>query len=65
VGAVTPYWVAGKPATSDQIVEVTHPFNGRIVRSVSQATDADVERAVAAAHAGRPRSLEPGGAMMK
>jgi acyl-CoA reductase-like NAD-dependent aldehyde dehydrogenase len=53
VGAVTPYWVAGKPATSDQIAEVTNPFDGRVVGSVSQATDADVERAVAAAHAGR------------
>jgi acyl-CoA reductase-like NAD-dependent aldehyde dehydrogenase len=53
VGAVTPYWVAGKPATSDQVVEVTHPFDGRAVGSVSQATDADVERAVAAAHAGQ------------
>jgi acyl-CoA reductase-like NAD-dependent aldehyde dehydrogenase len=53
VGAVTPYWVAGKPATSDQVVEVTHPFDGHVVGSVSQATDADVERAVAAAHEGR------------
>jgi acyl-CoA reductase-like NAD-dependent aldehyde dehydrogenase len=53
VGAVTPYWVAGKPATSDQVVEVTHPYDGRVVGSVSQATDADVERAVAAAHAGQ------------
>jgi acyl-CoA reductase-like NAD-dependent aldehyde dehydrogenase len=53
VGAVTPYWVAGKPAISDQVVEVTHPFDGRVVGSVSQATDADVERAVAAAHAGQ------------
>jgi acyl-CoA reductase-like NAD-dependent aldehyde dehydrogenase len=53
VGAVTPYWVAGKPATSDQVVEVTHPFDGRVVGSVSQATDADVEGAVAAAHAGQ------------
>jgi acyl-CoA reductase-like NAD-dependent aldehyde dehydrogenase len=53
VGAVTPYWVAGKPATSDQVVEVTNPFDGRVVGSVSQATDADVERAVAAAHAGQ------------
>ena len=53
MGAVTPYWVAGKPATSDQVVEVTHPFDGRVVGSVSQATDADVERAVAAAHVGQ------------
>jgi aldehyde dehydrogenase (NAD+) len=53
VGAVTPYWVAGKPATSDQVVEVTHPFDGRVVGSVSQATEADVERAVAAADAGQ------------
>jgi acyl-CoA reductase-like NAD-dependent aldehyde dehydrogenase len=53
VSAVTPYWVAGKPATSDQVVEVTHPFDGRVVGLVSQATDADVESAVAAAHAGQ------------
>ena len=53
MGAVTPYWVAGKPATSDQVVEVTHPFDGRVVGSVSQATEADVERAVAAADAGQ------------
>jgi acyl-CoA reductase-like NAD-dependent aldehyde dehydrogenase len=53
VGAVTSYWVAGKPGTSDQVVEVTHPYDGRVVGSVSQASDADVERAVAAAHAGQ------------
>ena len=53
MGAVTPYWVAGKPATSDQVVEVTNPFDERVVGSVSQATEADVERAVAAAHAGQ------------
>jgi aldehyde dehydrogenase (NAD+) len=51
VGAVTPYWVAGKPATSDRVVEVTHPFDGHVVGSVCQATVADVEHAVATAHA--------------
>ncbi len=47
----TPYWVAGAPATSEDVLEVRHPFDGRAVGATSHATPEDVERAVAAAHA--------------
>jgi acyl-CoA reductase-like NAD-dependent aldehyde dehydrogenase len=47
--ATTPYWVAGRPATSDDLLEVRHPFDGRVVGVTSHATAEDVERAVAAA----------------
>jgi acyl-CoA reductase-like NAD-dependent aldehyde dehydrogenase len=53
VVAVTPYWIAGQPATSGDVVQVRNPFDGRVVGLTSNATDADVEQAVAVAHARR------------
>jgi len=53
VVAVTPYWIAGQPAMSGDVVEVRNPFDGRVVGLTSNATDADVEQAVAVAHARR------------
>ncbi|GAA2780080.1 aldehyde dehydrogenase family protein [Saccharopolyspora taberi] len=50
---VTGYWVAGEAATSDATFEVHHPYDGSTVATACYATDADVERAVAAAHAVR------------
>ncbi|GAA3857196.1 aldehyde dehydrogenase family protein [Saccharothrix violaceirubra] len=47
----TPYWVAGRPVTSDDVVEVRSPHDGALAGTTSQATAADVERAVAAADA--------------
>ncbi len=49
--AVHAFWVAGRPATGEGFFEVTHPFDGRVVGTVSVPTDAQVEEAVAAAHA--------------
>ncbi|WP_432831522.1 aldehyde dehydrogenase family protein [Dactylosporangium sp. CA-092794] len=48
---MTPFYIAGRPATSDDVVEVRHPYDGRSVGTTSNATEAQVERAVAAAAA--------------
>ncbi|MCI2419174.1 aldehyde dehydrogenase family protein [Saccharopolyspora sp. K220] len=53
MSSVTGYWVAGESRTSDVTFEVRHPFDGSSVATTCYATDADVERAVAAAHAVR------------
>lgn len=50
---MTPFYIAGRPATSDDVVEIRHPFDGRAVGSTSNATEAQVEEAVAAAAAVR------------
>jgi acyl-CoA reductase-like NAD-dependent aldehyde dehydrogenase len=50
---VTPFYIAGRPATSDDVVEIRHPFDGRVVGSTSNATPEQVEEAVAAADAVR------------
>ncbi|MGP4018248.1 aldehyde dehydrogenase family protein [Saccharopolyspora sp. 5N708] len=53
MSSVTGYWVAGERVTSDATFEVRHPYDGSPVATTCYATDADVERAVAAAHAVR------------
>ncbi|MCS7484777.1 aldehyde dehydrogenase family protein [Umezawaea endophytica] len=50
----TPYWVAGSATTSAAELAVHSPFDGALVGTTSQATAADVERAVAAAEAVAP-----------
>ncbi|WP_116101892.1 aldehyde dehydrogenase family protein [Amycolatopsis thermalba] len=45
-----PYWVAGRPASSDDLVEVRSPRDGALAGSTSNATAEDVETALAAAH---------------
>ncbi|MCC8249470.1 aldehyde dehydrogenase family protein [Saccharothrix luteola] len=47
----TPYWVAGLPATSEDLVEIRTPHDGALAGVTSNATAGDVERAVASAHA--------------
>ena len=47
----TPYWVAGQPATSEDLVEIRTPHDGAPAGVTSNATAGDVERAVASAHA--------------
>jgi len=47
----TPFYVAGRPETSDDVVPVHHPYDGREVGRTSYATPEQVERAVAAAAA--------------
>jgi len=53
MATVTGYWVAGEQTRSDATFQVHHPYDGAPVGTAGYATDADVERAVAAAHACR------------
>ncbi|MDA3630762.1 aldehyde dehydrogenase family protein [Saccharopolyspora oryzae] len=46
-------WVAGERVSSDATFEVRHPYDGTVVATTCYASDADVERAVAAADAVR------------
>jgi acyl-CoA reductase-like NAD-dependent aldehyde dehydrogenase len=52
----TPFFVAGRPESSDDIVVVRHPYDGREVGRTANASPEQVERAVAAA-ATAPRDL--------
>ncbi|MFJ3932591.1 aldehyde dehydrogenase family protein [Streptomyces sp. NPDC090029] len=45
------FWLAGRQATGETAFDVTSPWDGRLVGSVSVPTEAQVEEAVAAAHA--------------
>ncbi|GHH52303.1 aldehyde dehydrogenase family protein [Streptomyces candidus] len=45
------FWLAGRQATGDETFDVTSPWDGRTVGTVSVPTDAQVEEAVAAAYA--------------
>ncbi|MEV7088223.1 aldehyde dehydrogenase family protein [Streptomyces sp. NPDC093085] len=45
------FWLAGRQATGDDTLDVTSPWDGRVVGTVSVPTDAQVEEAVAAAYA--------------
>ncbi|MBT2504849.1 aldehyde dehydrogenase family protein [Streptomyces sp. ISL-98] len=45
------FWLAGRQATGEDVFDVTSPWDGRLVGKVSVPTDAQVEEAVAAAHA--------------
>ncbi|MCF3963800.1 aldehyde dehydrogenase family protein [Streptomyces fuscigenes] len=45
------FWLAGRRATGDATLDVTSPWDGRLVGTVSLPTDAQTEEAVAAAHA--------------
>ncbi|WP_175409112.1 aldehyde dehydrogenase family protein [Streptomyces sp. TRM64462] len=45
------FWLAGREATGDATFDVTSPWDGRTVGQVSVPTEAQVEEAVAAAHA--------------
>src|SRR5512142_1686613 len=46
---MTPFYVAGRPETSDDELVVTNPYDGRAVGRTANATPDQVERAVAAA----------------
>ncbi|AGM03782.1 aldehyde dehydrogenase family protein [Amycolatopsis keratiniphila] len=45
-----PYWVAGKPVTSDETVVVRHSFDGSEAGSHHAPSTSDIEAAVQAAH---------------
>lgn len=53
VAATTAFWLAGRQATGEDTFDVTSPWDGRLVGKVSVPSDAQVEEAVAAAHAVR------------
>jgi acyl-CoA reductase-like NAD-dependent aldehyde dehydrogenase len=46
---ITPFYVAGRKSTSDDVVEIRHPYHGQAVGRTANATPDQVERAVAAA----------------
>jgi len=48
--AARPFYLAGVPAVGETSFEVTHPYDGSLVATVSVPTAAQVEQAVAAAH---------------
>ncbi|GAA1279295.1 aldehyde dehydrogenase family protein [Sphaerisporangium rubeum] len=50
---VSPFWLAGSPATGDAELTVTNPHDGRVVGVASVPAAGQVEEAVAAAHAVR------------
>ncbi len=52
--AVHAFWIAGRQATGEGTFDVTHPWDGSVVGTVSVPTDEQVEEAVAAAHAAVP-----------
>ncbi|MFD5554063.1 aldehyde dehydrogenase family protein [Streptomyces sp. NPDC127068] len=45
------FWLAGRQATGDTTFDVTSPWDNRVVGTVAVPTDAQVEEAVARAHA--------------
>ncbi|GAB3667116.1 aldehyde dehydrogenase family protein [Actinocorallia lasiicapitis] len=49
----TPFWLAGRPATGDDEITVTHPYDGRVVGTAAVPTSAQVEEAIAKAYAVR------------
>jgi acyl-CoA reductase-like NAD-dependent aldehyde dehydrogenase len=48
---VTPFYIAGRPETSDDVFTVHHPHDGHQVGETANATEEQLERAVAAAAA--------------
>ena len=49
----TPYWIAGRPASGTDVLEIRSPFDDSLAGRTTAATAADVETAVAAAHRAR------------
>ncbi len=47
---IHPFWLAGRPATSEATLDVFNPHTGAVVGAVFVPTPAQVEAAVAAAH---------------
>ena len=51
--APLPFWIAGRPATSDIVADVVNPYDGSVVGRHAVPTAGQVEEAVAAAWAAR------------
>jgi acyl-CoA reductase-like NAD-dependent aldehyde dehydrogenase len=49
----TPYWIAGRPATGTDVLDVRSPFDGALAGRLTHATPEDVEAAVSAAAGAR------------
>ncbi|MGY1961873.1 aldehyde dehydrogenase family protein [Nocardia gipuzkoensis] len=49
-----PYWIAGRAASSSDVVDVSSPYDGALAGSTSNASAEDVEQAVALADHARP-----------
>lgn len=56
MGAPTPLLVAGRPRVTDATAPVRFPWDGSTVAEVAQAGPAEIEAALAAAHAARPEA---------
>ena len=56
MAAVIPFYIAGRPETGDQHLDVFHPFDGRLVGRTAYASEDQVERAVSAAAAVAPEA---------
>lgn len=50
---VSPFWLAGRPATGDDTITVTHPYDGRVLGAAAVPTPGQVEEALRAADAVR------------
>jgi acyl-CoA reductase-like NAD-dependent aldehyde dehydrogenase len=53
---VLPFFVAGRRAMGADVLDVTHPYDGAVVATVSVPTPAQIEQAVAAADAVRHKA---------
>ncbi|WP_329392229.1 aldehyde dehydrogenase family protein [Streptomyces sp. NBC_01716] len=53
MAATHAFWLAGRQATGEETLDVTSPWDGRLVGNVAVPTEAQVEEAVAAAYAVR------------
>ena len=49
MSAIYPFWIAGKPVTSDKVADVIHPGDGKVIGQYYVPTAAHVEQAVAGA----------------
>lgn len=49
MSAIYPFWIAGKPVTSDKVADVIHPGDGKVIGQYYIPTAAHVEQAVAGA----------------
>jgi acyl-CoA reductase-like NAD-dependent aldehyde dehydrogenase len=53
-----PFWLAGAPATGEATLEVTRPYDGTSLATVSVPSRAQIEQAVAAAEAAAKQTAE-------
>ena len=56
-----PFWIAGRPATSEVVADVLNPYDGSVVGRHAVPTADQVEQAVAAAWSARHETAAPAG----